>query len=101
MEHTEETHAEHEAHVEEALHIEPEVGHADHGDGFVQGFMSLVTDPAHWAFEITGEVTSTLVVALVLAPVAKRLIARHDRKQHSTCTCTANRTITEAQEAHA
>lgn len=84
--------AAHEVHEDEhveAVVVEDEHGHE--GESVMDTYLELLTDPAHWAFEVTGEATSTVVVALVLTPLIKRWVKRHDRTEHSTCTCTPTR----------
>lgn len=38
----------------------------------------LLTDPAHWAFELITDAT----VGLVFAPVWAYMLRRHDRRKH-------------------
>ena len=69
----------------------------EHGsEPFSVRFMELLADPAHWAFEITGEALSSLVAYPFIRLAVRAWVKAHDRKEHDTTVRT-----TEAQEAHA
>lgn len=42
-------------------------------------YIHLMGDGAHWAFELTGE----LVTAVLLYPFAKWRVRKHDEKHHA------------------
>lgn len=47
-------------------------------------YLHLMTDPAHMAVEATFIVLVDVVFGLLLWPLAKRLIRRHDNSVHDT-----------------
>lgn len=62
-------------------HIEDE--HAEHAEPFMEGYLHLLTNAPHWAFEITGEVVSSLVAYPFIRLVVRVWVARHDAQAHS------------------
>lgn len=45
-------------------------------------FMHMVTDPAHLAFEVFSTLLIEVVGLGLAWPVIKRLVRRHDRRNH-------------------
>jgi hypothetical protein len=46
-------------------------------------YMQLMSDPAHWLFELTLELLTALVLALPFWPAIKRrVIRKHDSEYH-------------------
>lgn len=45
-------------------------------------YMELMTDRAHLLFEITLTVIQDVIIGMVLWPLAKRAVRRHDRDVH-------------------
>lgn len=41
-------------------------------------FLSLAADPAHWAFELLSDAA----IGLLIFPLIRRAIRRHDRRNH-------------------
>ncbi len=54
----------------------------DHGGGFLEEYLSLVTDPAHIALELTFLVTVDLILVGLLWPLIKRFLDAKLHKQH-------------------
>lgn len=46
---------------------------------FWHEYFEILTDPAHWA----AEVTQDLIIFLCFAPFGRKLLERHDRKHHA------------------
>lgn len=45
-------------------------------------YTQLMSDPAHLGFEMTLTIIQDVLIGLVLWPLIKRVIRRHDRKTH-------------------
>lgn len=58
--------------------------HAEHAEPFMEGYLHLLTNAPHWAFEITGEVVSSLVAYPVIRLMVRVWVARHDAQAHAT-----------------
>lgn len=82
-EHHEEHHEEHghEHHEHGGQHLES--GGHSHGDGTFWGeFTALITDPAHWLFELVATLTiDLLVIALGYHIIVRKIIIPRLRKQ--------------------
>lgn len=50
-------------------------------------YMELMTDKAHLMFEITLTVIQDVVIGIVLWPMAKKWIKKHDEKKHAHKHC--------------
>lgn len=50
--------------------------------GLWKDYVQTLTDPAHLLTELTVELASAALGALISAPIIRRLIRRHDRKEH-------------------
>lgn len=46
-------------------------------------YMDLMTDSAHWAFEITLMVIFDVIIGMIAWPLVKRAILNHDKKAHN------------------
>ena len=53
------------------------------GEPFMTEFMELLTNPAHWAFEVTGEIATSLIAYPFIRLAVRVFVARHDAKAHS------------------
>lgn len=57
--------------------------HEHEGESFFTRYLELLSDPAHWAFEITLMLLiDGLLLALIARPLMKRWVKRHDREVH-------------------
>jgi hypothetical protein len=52
--------------------------HEEEG-GFIEQYLHLLGNPAHWAFEITLMILIDLLILTILVPW---LIRRHDERKH-------------------
>lgn len=50
-------------------------------------YMELMTDPAHWFFEITLIVIFDVLLGMILWPFAKKWLKAHDEKKHAHEHC--------------
>ncbi len=48
----------------------------------IHEYLHIVTDPAHLAAEITFILFTDVLIGLVLWPLAKRAVRRHDTEHH-------------------
>lgn len=56
--------------------------HEEHAEPFMEGYLHLLTNAPHWAFEITGEAVSSLVAYPFIRLAVRVWVARHDAKAH-------------------
>lgn len=57
---------------------------AEHGEhvGVLTEYFEVITDPAHIGAELTFIFLETVVIGLILTPLIKRWVKRHDKKYH-------------------
>lgn len=58
------------------------VAEAEHGGDFFERYLDLLTDPAHWAFEITVTVIVDIIIIGMMIPFIRRAVRRHDEEHH-------------------
>lgn len=68
------------------LHTEETTGHI-HSDNFWDRYFELLTDPAHWLFEITVTLTVDVLVGFIILkkiviPKVKRALHKEIDKEH-------------------
>lgn len=82
--------------MDHEVHDEPVIEHAGHGgEGFWTEFLDLLANPAHWAFEVTGEVATSLIAYPFIRLAVRAWVKAHDRKVHSV-PADSNKTAEEA-----
>lgn len=70
----------------EPLHSEETTGHV-HSDNFWDNYFELLTDPAHWLFEITVTLTVDVLIGFIIfkkivIPKVKRALHKEIDKEH-------------------
>lgn len=81
--------------------VQEHAEHAEHaGEAFLEEFLYLLTSPGHWAFEVTGEVASSLIAYPFIRMAVRVWVARHDAKAHTPKATTNSNTLM-AEEANA
>lgn len=55
-----------------------------HSGSTLQEYLELLQNPAHWMFEITLVIIIDVLLGMVLWPLVKKAIAKHDREVHHT-----------------
>lgn len=68
------------------LHTEETTGH-NHSDNFWENYFELLTDPAHWLFEITVTLTVDVLIGFlifkkIVIPRVKRALHKEIDKEH-------------------
>lgn len=63
-----------------AAEVHEEPGHGS--EPFLVEFVELLTNPAHWAFEVTGEIASSLIAYPFIRLAVRVWVARHDASAH-------------------
>lgn len=60
----------------------------EHGnEAILQGYFELLQSWPHWMFEITLILIFDVIIGLILWPLIKRAVHRHDEEKHAKCPC--------------
>lgn len=61
--------------------------HEDEAGSFIDQYLHLLGNPAHWAFELTLIVLIDILILGLAYPFIKAWIANHDRTKHPKEVC--------------
>lgn len=56
----------------------------EHSEALWEGYFELLQSGPHWLFEITLMLIFDVLIGLILWPLIKKAVRRHDREVHHT-----------------